>query len=759
MKNIILFLTGLIICSAALAQVPQGITNQGVVRDSNNQVIVNSPISKRVSILQGSVTGNAVYVETHILTTNAYGLITYIIGDGDVVEGVFAEIDWSEGPYFLKTETDPTGGTNYAISGVTQFLSVPYALHSTTAEAIIGDVEETDPLFTASPASGIQSQDILNWDEAFSWGDHAEAEYITEVYEGVLPGEMKYWDGSQWLPIDPPEGDDQVLSFKDGVPTWQAIASHYILPPKALALDADPVGEFSATINGMVNGEGFSTTVVFEWGSDTDYGNTVTAIQSPVTGSGDMTVNAEVSGLQAATTYHYRVKASSAVDVTYSEDMMFTTQTSIPQLNTLDVSNITPYSAVSGGDITYDGGLPVTQRGVVWSTEADPDIENYDGVTSDGTGIGTFVSSLTGLSPQTAYHVRAYAKNDNGIAYGDQHTFTTIGDEPQANTQQANDITEESAVLAALVNPRHIETTVIFEYGLNEDYGSEVVAEQSPIEGSADVSVSAFIDGLESGTTYHFRVVAENELGVTHGENKQFKTYDGKLTDIDGNIYYTVIIGDQEWMAENLRVTKFNNGDAIPTGLDDHEWSTTTDGAYAIYDHNLSSADGINSSAEMVAAYGKLYNWYAVDDPRGLCPAGWSIPTEPDWYALVWYLDTQGFQNHPQSDPGAGNALKSCRQSGSPLEDCNTSEHPRWNPDDTHFGFDEFGFSALPAGFRNYDGGFYDLGSFTHLWHSEYTFMPVSFRLANNQGNVQYVSYTHDSYKYGCSVRCFRDLD
>ncbi len=90
------------------------------------------------------------------------------------------------------------------------------------------------------------------------------------------------------------------------------------------------------------------------------------------------------------------------------------------------------------------------------------------------------------------------------------------------------------------------------------------------------------------------------------------------VTDIDGNEYKTVIIGDQEWMSENLRVTRYNNQDDIPTGLNNTDWGNTTEGAYAIYDHDHWNAEGINSSEEMVEAYGKLYNWYAVNDSRGL---------------------------------------------------------------------------------------------------------------------------------------------
>lgn len=93
----------------------------------------------------------------------------------------------------------------------------------------------------------------------------------------------------------------------------------------------------------------------------------------------------------------------------------------------------------------------------------------------------------------------------------------------------------------------------------------------------------------------------------------------GTATDIDGHVYQTVVIGDQEWMAENLRVTRYNNADLLDTGLSDAAWRDTKEGAYVLFDHQHENADGINTSEEMLEAYGKLYNWYAVDDARGLC--------------------------------------------------------------------------------------------------------------------------------------------
>lgn len=126
----VLLLTCSLSLFAAQAQAPQKFSYQAVIRNASNALLANTNVGIRLSILQGSVTGNASYVETHTSTTNSNGLVNLEIGTGSVVTGTIANINWSSGIYFIKTETDPTGGTNYTIVGTNQLLSVPYALNS-----------------------------------------------------------------------------------------------------------------------------------------------------------------------------------------------------------------------------------------------------------------------------------------------------------------------------------------------------------------------------------------------------------------------------------------------------------------------------------------------------------------------------------------------------------------------------------------------------------------------------------------------------
>jgi uncharacterized protein (TIGR02145 family)/uncharacterized repeat protein (TIGR02059 family) len=174
----------------------------------------------------------------------------------------------------------------------------------------------------------------------------------------------------------------------------------------------------SATLNGTVNANGFSATVTFEYGTTTGYGTTLQASPNVVTGSVNTTVSAGVIGLTSNTLYHYRVIAVSCGRTIYGSDMVFT---SLVLVTTNAITNITGTTASGGGSIAVGGGASISERGVCWNTSPSPTIVNSK--TIDGQGTGSFVSSLTGLNPNTTYYVRAYATNSGGTTYGAQVNF------------------------------------------------------------------------------------------------------------------------------------------------------------------------------------------------------------------------------------------------------------------------------------------------------------------------------------------------
>lgn len=139
MKKLYMILTAFLMAVTVFAQAPKKMSYQAIIRDASNKLVTSSAIGMKISILKGSVTGTAVYVETQKPTSNTNGLVSLEIGTGTKVSGDFSTIDWGNGTYFVKTEADPTGGTSYTITGTSQLLSVPYALHaekSTTATTV-----------------------------------------------------------------------------------------------------------------------------------------------------------------------------------------------------------------------------------------------------------------------------------------------------------------------------------------------------------------------------------------------------------------------------------------------------------------------------------------------------------------------------------------------------------------------------------------------------------------------------------------------
>jgi uncharacterized protein (TIGR02145 family) len=228
--NFFLFIFSLFFASLQ-AQSPEKMSYQAVIRNATDDLVASSTIGMRISILQGSVGGTAVYVETHTPSTNASGLVTIEIGTGSVVSGNFAAIDWSNGPYFLKTETDPDGGTNYTITGTSQFLSVPYALHANTADSLSG----VD--LSVFAKIDMQNQNITNLADPVNDKDAATKTYVDElkyaIYEELLDaglnGVVKDIDGNfyktikignEGTPIDKVTDGTEWINLTSGAYCW-----------------------------------------------------------------------------------------------------------------------------------------------------------------------------------------------------------------------------------------------------------------------------------------------------------------------------------------------------------------------------------------------------------------------------------------------------------------------------------------------------------------------------------------------------------
>jgi uncharacterized protein (TIGR02145 family) len=247
------------------------------------------------------------------------------------------------------------------------------------------------------------------------------------------------------------------------------------------------------------------------------------------------------------------------------------------------------------------------------------------------------------------------------------------------------------------------------------------------LDGSGAGYFKSSLTGLTTTTTYYVRSFATNRAGTGYGNEISFRTYTGIVADVDGNIYNTMTIGSQNWMAENLKTTKYSDNTIIPLVADIAAWSVLSTPAYCWYED-----DSIKNSA-----IGALYNWYAVNEAtnggKNVCPAGWHVPTDTDWLKLTTFLGGESVAGGKMKESGITHWLKP-----------NTGAS------------NESGFSGLPGGGRYHNGRFKGLGTRAGWWSSS--------ELLSTSGRGRYLYYEYSmvyrgsgSKRDGFSVRCIRD--
>lgn len=366
-----------------------------------------------------------------------------------------------------------------------------------------------------------------------------------------------------------------------------------------------------------------------------------------------------------------------------------------PVVLTEKIVGITTTSAVSGGNITFDGGSTVTERGVCWNTETNPTTSNYR--TINGKGTGRYISNLTDLKPGTIYYVKAYAINKSGTTYGFETAFQTVAITPTLSTALATEITAHNATSGGNIYSdggfQVIERGVCWDTIYNP-----TLADSHTHDGTGTGIFTSCITELVPNTQYYIRAYATNSGGTAYGEYIPFMSYPefvpiffdpgfayGSVTDIDGNVYKTIQIGTQTWIAENLKTISYNDGTPIPLITADSVWvKLRTPGCCWMHNDE-------NIFKDM---YGAIYNYFSVSTGK-LCPAGWHVSTIADWDTLANFLGGK---------PVAGSKLKEI-------------SNYHWKTPNTG-ATNTSGFTALPGGQRS-SGSFSAAGYWGRWWCSE----------------------------------------
>ena len=285
----------------------------------------------------------------------------------------------------------------------------------------------------------------------------------------------------------------------------------------------------------------------------------------------------------------------------------------------------------------------------------------------------------------------------------------------------------------------------------NYEAGETITITATPATGYEFINWTNGLDIVSTNASYTYIMPVEN-VTLTANFEAQNTGNDGEpcpdapvATDYDGNTYNTILMGSQCWFGKNLRTTHYSNGDAITK---DTDWAGATSGVYGVYPH--SNIDGFSTDEEVLNAYGALYNWYSTADARNICPDGWRVATNDDWSQLTNYIATK-------NNVDIGKQLKSCRQLDHPNGGaCNTNEHPRWDYNATNYGTDDFNFSALPSGFRDENGAFYQVGIISFWWTStENDAAKAHDREMKNSTND--IKAQKTLKKFGLSVRCVKE--
>jgi uncharacterized protein (TIGR02145 family) len=793
MKKGLFFLLGMFMGYMNMAQVPNSFSYQMVIRNGNNELVANTTVGIRIGLLGGAAADTVWYEEEHKVKTNLNGLAYITIGKGNILKGAISTIDWTRGPFFIKSETDPTGGTNYSLVIVSQMLSVPYAIYAKTAEKLSTPVTESDPLFNKSIASGITASDTAKWNRRETiYGNVGSGGGITNesdpIFNASVAKGIRSVDTAAW---------NNKLNLRDTLnmlrPYLRAADTASLSNRLNQKVDINQLNTNTLTLDGKVNiadtagmlanyRTGINTKVniadtarmllPYLRGADTSsmLANYRTGIKEKVniadtavmlmpylrkldTASVSDRINLKVNIADTATMlmpYLRKLDTASVSDrINLKVNIADTAGMLTPYLRKLDTASVSDRINLKV-NIADTSNMLANYRSAL-NVKAPINNPTFTGTVSgvdkNMVGLGSVDNTSDANKPVSTATQTALNGKENTISsgttgqyYRGDKTFQTldksvVGLGNVDNTSDANKPVSTATQTALNLKVNIADTANMLTPYLRKldtaSLSNRINNAGLPTTGNSTGNLlywngSAWVR-LSTGSFGQILKISAG--GIPVWGNADFDCGLNRLKDIDGNIYNTVAIGSQCWTKENLKVTKYNDGTSIPldatggSGGTSITWEYINTGAYTIYGNQASS--DLNATN-----YGFLYNYYAASDSRKLCPIGWHVPSDAEWTTLTDYLGGVIV---------AGGKLK--------------KNDALWS---TNTGTDNYGFSALPGGFRKFDGSFYSIRDFAVFWSATEDVGSNAWcrDLYGGNGNVgRYSSSKH----YGFSVRCLKD--
>jgi hypothetical protein len=506
------------------AQAPQKFSYQAVVRDQNSALITNQKVGVKISVLQNSIQGTAVYEETHNVQSNENGLITLEIGTGKALVGSFVGIDWATGSYFVKNEIDPKGAENYTIVSTNQLMSVPYALFAANSQpgpkGEKGDAgkDGKDGINGVDGKDGAQGPAGKDGTNGVDGKDGAQGPAGKDGINGV-DGKDGAVGPQGPIGLTGPAGKDGSGSTPGKLPTVTTNKVEEFIPDNSnvglgrhLKISHTVTDDGGETVlkRGFCISENPNPTTAGKTVSNND-GNTLGASEDYFM---DVTSNKK---------YYVRAFAVNTKGTTYGNEMVITTMDiKIPTVSTISVTDVSYREATFLGNVDNSGNQK-PRIGFCIGTQAGITTSNAIVVYCDS--LTNFSAKLSKLQHSTTYYVRAFAVNIAGIGYGNELSFSTLKIfKPNIQTIGVDSIGFIYASISGkIINDGGdaIESSGMCIGTTNTPTINDIFAYNNSGNGT---SIQAITNNLAPNTTYYVRAYAKNSAGETYGNAIKFNT-------------------------------------------------------------------------------------------------------------------------------------------------------------------------------------------------------------------------------------------